>query len=93
MLEFDAKFQIPYFPHHLGMNYYFLGPSHLAWADFEIKVKWIVHYYSAFWSVEQTDFKNVIVENIHWALIEDAEVAEVKRPRNSKRRKFYYEKW
>ena len=49
--------------------------------------------YSAFWSVEQTDFKNVIVENIHWALFEDAEVAEVNRPRNSKRRKFYYEKW
>ena len=48
--------------------------------------------YSAFWSVEQTDLKNVIVENIHWALFEDAEVAEVKRPRNSKRRKFYYEK-
>ena len=42
--------------------------------------------------MEQTDFKNVIVENIHWALFEDAEVAEVKRPRNSKRRKFYYEK-
>ena len=45
--------------------------------------------YSAFWSVEQTDFKNLIVENIHWALFEDAEVAEVKRPRNQKRRKFY----
>ena len=45
--------------------------------------------YCAFWSVEQTDFKNVIVENIHWALFEDAEVAEVKRPRNQKRRKFY----
>ena len=38
------------------------------------------------------NFKNVIVENIHWALFEDAEVAEVKRPRNSKRRKFYYKK-
>ena len=49
--------------------------------------------YCAFWSVEQTDFKNVIVENNHWALFEDAEVVEVKRPRNSKRRKFYYEKW
>ena len=49
--------------------------------------------YSAFWSVEQTDFTNVIVENIPPALFEDAEVAEVKRPRNSKRRKFYYEKW
>ena len=32
--------------------------------------------YSTFRSVEQTDFKNVIVENIHWALFEDAEVAE-----------------
>ena len=42
--------------------------------------------------VEPTDFKNVIVENIRWALSEDAEVAEVKRPRNSNRRKFYYEK-
>ena len=49
--------------------------------------------YRAFWSVEQTDFKNVIVENIHWALFEDAEVAEVKQPRNSKRREFYYKKW
>ena len=26
--------------------------------------------------MEQTDFKNVIVENIHWALFEDAEDAE-----------------
>ena len=47
--------------------------------------------YSVFWSVEQTDIKNVIVENIHWALLEDAEVAEVKQPRNPKQRKFYYE--
>ena len=49
--------------------------------------------YIAFWSVEPTDFKNVIIENIPPALSEDAEVAEVKRPRNSKRRKFYYKKW
>ena len=49
--------------------------------------------YIAFWSVEPTDFKNVIVENIPPALFEDAEVTEVKRPRNSKRRKLYYEKW
>ena len=46
----------------------------------------------AFWSVEPTDFKNVIVENIPPALFEDAEVAEVKWPRNSKQQKFYYEK-
>ena len=25
--------------------------------------------YSAFWSVEPTDFKNIIVENIHWTLL------------------------
>ena len=42
--------------------------------------------------MEQTDFKNVIVENIPPALFEDAEIAEVKQPRNSKRQKFYYEK-
>ena len=45
--------------------------------------------YIAFWSVEPTYFKNVIVENIPPALSEDP---EVKRPRNSKRWKFYYEK-
>ena len=67
--------------------------THLAWADFQIKVKQNRALYSAFWSVEQTDFKNVIVENIHWALFEDAKFAKVKRPRNSKRQKFYYEKW
>ena len=52
--------------------------------------------------MKPTNFKNVIVENIPPALSEDAKVAkvaevaegaEVKRPRNSKRRKFYYEKW
>jgi hypothetical protein len=41
--------------------------------------------------VEPPDFKNVIVENIPPALFEDAEVTEVKQPRNSKQRKFYYE--
>ena len=46
--------------------------------------------YSVFWSVEQTDLKSVIVENIHWALFKDAEVAEVKQPRNSKRRRLPY---
>ena len=35
--------------------------------------------------MEPTDFKNIIVENIPPTLSEDAEVAEVKRPRNSKR--------
>ena len=32
--------------------------------------------YSSFWSVEPTDFKNVIVENIPPALSEVAEVAK-----------------
>ena len=41
--------------------------------------------------MEPTDFKNVIVENIPQALFEDAEVAKVKRPQNSKGRKFYYQ--
>ena len=36
-------------------------------------------------SLECTDFKNVIFEKIPWAPSEDAEVAEVKQPRNSKR--------
>ena len=42
--------------------------------------------------MEPTDFKNVIVENIPPAIFEDAEVAEVKQPRNLKQQKFYYEK-
>ena len=33
--------------------------------------------------MEPTDFKNVNIENIHWALSEDAEVAKVKQPWNS----------
>jgi hypothetical protein len=37
-------------------------------------------------SLERTDFKNIIFEKIHWAHSEDAEVAEVKRPRIPKRR-------
>ena len=34
--------------------------------------------------MEPTDFKNEIVENIHWPLSEDTKVAEVKQPQNSK---------
>ena len=30
--------------------------------------------YSSFWSVEATDFKNVILNKIHWAASEAAEV-------------------
>ena len=42
--------------------------------------------------MEPTDFKNVIVENIPPALFEDAEVAEVKQPRNSEAA-YKFEKW
>ena len=37
-----------------------------------------------FVNLECTDFKNVIFEKIPWAPSEDAEVAEVKQPRNPK---------
>ena len=43
----------------------------------------VVTYTSSF-SFERTDFKNLIFEKIHWAPSEVAEVAEVKRSRNSK---------
>ena len=39
-------------------------------------------------SLEHTNFKNVIFEKNPWAPSEVAEVAEVKRPRNTKRWKF-----
>ena len=43
--------------------------------------------------MEPTDFKNVIIEDIHGGPSEDTEVVEVKRPWNSKQLKFYFEKW
>ena len=46
-----------------GYRYYTPGPSGF-WDQSQANSP----LYSAFWSVEQTDFKNVIVENIHWAL-------------------------
>ena len=61
----------------LGLALFAVSVSPLAWAGFKIKVKQIAPY-SAFWSVEPADFKNVIFENIPWALFEVAEVAEVK---------------
>ena len=30
--------------------------------------------YSSFWSVEATDFKNVILDKIHWAASEASEI-------------------
>ena len=57
------------------------------WTDL-VKILTTRSSYSSFFSTWCTDFKNVIFEKIHWAPSEVAEVAEVKRPRNPKRRKF-----
>ena len=53
------------------------------WTDL-VKMLTIKLRHASSFSLECTDFKNVIFENIHWAHSEDAEVAEVKRPRNPK---------
>ena len=45
-------------------------------------------WHTSSFSLERTDFKNVTFEKIPWAPYEVAEFAEVKRPRNSKYRKF-----
>jgi hypothetical protein len=57
------------------------------WTDLVKMLTRKLRHASSF-SLECTDFKNVIFEKIPWAHSEDAEVAEVKRPRNPKRRKF-----
>ena len=57
------------------------------WTDL-VKISRIKPRHASSFLLERTDFENVIFEKIHWAPSEDAEVAEVKRPRNSKRRKF-----
>ena len=75
---------------HRTVKAVFLSEAKILSSDFTFIVNIISRFVVC--TLEQTDIKNVIVENIHWALFEDAEVAEVKRPRNSKRRKFYYEK-
>ena len=53
------------------------------WTDL-VKVSSRKLRHASSFSLECTDFKNVIFEKIHWAHSEDAEVAEVKRPRNPK---------
>ena len=56
------------------------------WRDF-VKILTMKLWHTSSFSLERTDFKNVIFENIPWAPSEDAEVAEVaevKRPWNSK---------
>ena len=53
------------------------------WTDL-VKISAKKPRHASSFSFECTDFKNVIFEKIHWAHSEDAEVAEVKRPRNPK---------
>ena len=57
------------------------------WTDL-VKISSRKLRHASFFSAWSPDFKNVIFENIHWAHSEDAEVAEVKRPRNPKWQKF-----
>ena len=61
------------------------------WRDL-VRLLMMKLWHTSSFSFEHTDFKNVIFEKIHWAHSKDAEVAEVKQPQKSKRRKFYYEK-
>ena len=53
------------------------------WTDL-VKISSRKPRHASYFSLECTDFKNVIFEKIHWAHSEDTEVAEVKRPRNLK---------
>ena len=53
------------------------------WTDL-VKISSRKSRHASTFSLECTDFKNVIFEKNHWAHSEDAEVAEVKRPRNPK---------
>ena len=50
------------------------------WRDL-LKILMIKLWHTLSFSLERTDFKNVIFEKIPWA---PSDVAEVKRPRNSK---------
>ena len=70
LLDFDLKLRS-------GQGWCIISISLSSPTQFRVNIA----LYSAFWSVEPTDFKNVIVENIPPALFEDAQVAEVKRPR------------
>ena len=53
------------------------------WRDL-VKILTIKLWHTSSFSLERTDFKNVIFEKIPWAPSEVAEVAEVKQPRNLK---------
>ena len=53
------------------------------WRDL-VKISQIKLWHTSSFLLERTDFENVIFEKIPWAPSEDAEVAEVKQPRNPK---------
>jgi hypothetical protein len=57
------------------------------WRDL-VRILTMKLWHTSSFLFERTDFKNVIFEKIHWPPSEVAEVAEVKRPRNSKWWKF-----
>ena len=53
-------------------------PTPPLWRDL-VKILTIKLWHTSSFSLEHTDFENVVFEKIHWAPSEDAEVAEVKR--------------
>ena len=69
----------------LGMISWPFAPP--LWKDL-VKISSRKLWHTSSFSLERTDFKNVIFEKIHWAHSEDAEVAEVKQPQNPKQQKF-----
>ena len=73
----------------MNFNGFFLVPKAVPqltpplWIDL-VKISSRKPRNASSFSLEYSDLKNVIFEKIHWAHSEDAEVAEVKRPRNPK---------
>ena len=68
---------------HYGRIKYGVPRPTPLWRDL-VKILATKPRYASSFSLECTDFKNVIFKKIHWAPSEVAEVAEVKQPRNSK---------
>ena len=63
-----------------------MSKTHLTpplWRDL-VQISTTKLWHTSSFSLERNDFKNVIFEKIPWAPSEVAEVAEVKRPWNSK---------
>ena len=64
----------------INSNYFVIPP---LWTDL-VKISSRKPSRASSFSLECTDFNNVIFEKNHWAHSEDAKVAEVKRPPNPK---------